>query len=154
MKMKEENRNLLLAITLSVVVLLGWQFFYGVPQMEKQKQAAQQAQSQQAPATGSAPAPSTPGQPAGSAAPGTAAAIRSRSCAAATRLAASTRQEPGSAPSWMNTKRRGSRARARTGHTWRYAGANCAQLAISRTGASAALRTRHCYAGVWSAWTA
>jgi YidC/Oxa1 family membrane protein insertase len=72
--MKEDNRNLLLAIVMSVVVLLGWQFFYGVPQMEKQKQAAQQAQSQQAPAaSGSAPAPSTPGQPAGSAAPGTAA---------------------------------------------------------------------------------
>ena len=77
--MKEDNRNLLLAIVLSVVVLLGWQFFYGVPQMEKQKQAAQQtqqAQSQQAPAaSGSAtPAPSTPGQPAGSAAPGAATA--------------------------------------------------------------------------------
>ena len=74
--MKEDNRNLLLAIVMSVVVLLGWQFFYGVPQMEKQKQIAQQtqqAQSQQAPATGSTPAPSTPGQPAGSAAPGTAA---------------------------------------------------------------------------------
>lgn len=74
--MKEDNRNLLLAIVMSVVVLLGWQFFYGVPQMEKQKQIAQQnqqAQSQQAPATGSAPAPSTPGQPAGSVAPGTAA---------------------------------------------------------------------------------
>jgi len=75
--MKEDNRNLLLAIVMSVVVLLGWQFFYGVPQMEKQKQAAQQsqqAQSQQAPAaSGSTPAPSTPGQPAGSAAPGTAA---------------------------------------------------------------------------------
>ena len=74
--MKEDNRNLLLAIVMSVVVLLGWQFFYGVPQMEKQKQIAQQtqqAQSQQAPAAGSTPAPSTPGQPAGSAAPGTAA---------------------------------------------------------------------------------
>ncbi|MDU0344018.1 membrane protein insertase YidC, partial [Bosea sp. ZW T0_25] len=58
--MKEENRNLLLAITLSVVVLLGWQFFYGVPQMEKQKQVAQQnqqTQSQQPPAPGSVPTP-------------------------------------------------------------------------------------------------
>ena len=42
--MKEDNRNLLLAIVMSVVVLLGWQFFYGVPQMEKQKQIAQQNQ--------------------------------------------------------------------------------------------------------------
>jgi YidC/Oxa1 family membrane protein insertase len=66
--MKEDNRNLLLAITLSVVVLFGWQYFYGVPQMEKQKQLAQQnqqAQSQTAPvpAPGSAPAPAAvPGQ--------------------------------------------------------------------------------------------
>jgi YidC/Oxa1 family membrane protein insertase len=70
--MKEDNRNLLLAIVMSVVVLLGWQFFYGMPQMEKQKQIAQQnqqVQSQQVPA-GSTPAP---GQPAGSAAPGAAA---------------------------------------------------------------------------------
>ena len=60
MKMKEENRNLLLAITLSVVVLLGWQFFFAVPQMEKQKQVAQQnqqTQSQQPPAPGSVPTP-------------------------------------------------------------------------------------------------
>ncbi|HEV7257465.1 MAG TPA: membrane protein insertase YidC [Bosea sp. (in: a-proteobacteria)] len=59
--MKEDNRNLLLAITLSVVILLGWQFFYAKPQMEKQQQIAQQnqqAQSQSAPAPGAAPAPS------------------------------------------------------------------------------------------------
>ncbi|PZN98214.1 MAG: membrane protein insertase YidC [Hyphomicrobiales bacterium] len=67
--MKEDNRNLLLAITLSVVVLLGWQFFYGVPQMEKQKQIAQQNQqatSQTPPAgAGAVPVPSgVPGQPA------------------------------------------------------------------------------------------
>src|SRR5918995_1238097 len=39
--MREENKNLLLAIVLSVVVLIGWNYFYGVPQMEKQRQAAQ-----------------------------------------------------------------------------------------------------------------
>lgn len=72
--MKEDNRNLLLAIVMSVVILLGWQFFYAKPQMEKQQEAArqnQQAQSQQAPAaSGSTPTPATPGQPGGSAAPG------------------------------------------------------------------------------------
>lgn len=74
--MKEDNRNLLLAITLSVVVLLGWQYFYGLPQAEKQKQIAlqnQQTQTQQATqpsgaptASGTAPAPaqgSAPAQP-------------------------------------------------------------------------------------------
>jgi YidC/Oxa1 family membrane protein insertase len=64
--MKEDNRNLLLAITLSVVILLGWQFFYAKPQMEKQQQIAQQnqqAQGQPAPGTGVAPSPSAvPGQ--------------------------------------------------------------------------------------------
>ena len=39
--MREENRNLLLAILLSVVVLIGWQYFYGTPQMEQQRRAAQ-----------------------------------------------------------------------------------------------------------------
>jgi len=41
--MREDNKNLLLAIVLSVVVLIGWNYFYGVPQMEKQRQAAQQS---------------------------------------------------------------------------------------------------------------
>lgn len=85
--MKEDNRNLLLAITLSVVVLLGWQYFYAQPQAEKQKQIAQQnqqAQTAPVPAPGqtlpgqtlpgqAGTAPGTvPGQPATSA-PGTAA---------------------------------------------------------------------------------
>lgn len=75
--MKEDNRNLLLAITLSVVVLLGWQFFYGVPQMEKQRQIAQQnqqTQTQNVPAgSTSVPAPgAAPGQPTSAAAPGAA----------------------------------------------------------------------------------
>ncbi|KPF70745.1 insertase [Bosea sp. AAP35] len=64
--MKEDNRNLLLAITLSVVILLGWQYFYAKPQMEKQQQIAQQNQQalgQPAPGTGVAPSPSSvPGQ--------------------------------------------------------------------------------------------
>lgn len=72
--MKEDNRNLLLAITLSVVVLLGWQFFYGVPQMEKQRQIAQQnqqTQTQTVPQGSTAvPAPgAAPGQPTSAAVP-------------------------------------------------------------------------------------
>src|SRR3954468_5325212 len=39
--MREDNKNLLLAIVLSVVVLIGWNYFYGVPQMQQQKQAQQ-----------------------------------------------------------------------------------------------------------------
>lgn len=61
--MKEENRNLFLAIALSVVVLFGWQYFYGVPQMEKQKQIAQQnQQTQSGAAPAGTPVPTAPGQ--------------------------------------------------------------------------------------------
>ncbi len=71
-----ENRNLLLAIALSVLVLIGWQFFVGVPQMEKQReiQRAQQAQKSetvtQAPAAAGTPAATaTPGAAPNAAAP-------------------------------------------------------------------------------------
>jgi YidC/Oxa1 family membrane protein insertase len=67
-----DSRNTILAVILSGLVLIGWQYFYNVPQMEKQR-AAQQAQSELAkpapqpggttppattPQTGATPAPS------------------------------------------------------------------------------------------------
>ncbi|MFZ2156767.1 MAG: membrane protein insertase YidC [Bradyrhizobium sp.] len=56
-----DNRNTILAVILSGLVLIGWQYFYNVPQMEKQR--AQQAQSEQAkqpaPQAGSPATPST-----------------------------------------------------------------------------------------------
>jgi YidC/Oxa1 family membrane protein insertase len=42
-----DNRNTILAVILSGLVLLGWQYFFNIPQMEKQR-AAQLAQSQMA----------------------------------------------------------------------------------------------------------
>jgi len=60
-----EHRNTILAIVLSLVVVVGWQYFVGYPQMEKQRQEAalkQQEQSQQQPGTA---APATPGPQAG-----------------------------------------------------------------------------------------
>jgi YidC/Oxa1 family membrane protein insertase len=69
-----DNRNTILAVILSGLVLIAWQYFYNVPQMEKQR-AAQQAQSELAkptplpgstgtplttPQAGSAPAPNVP----------------------------------------------------------------------------------------------
>src|ERR1700758_725987 len=62
-----DNRNTILAVILSGLVLIGWQYFFNLPQMEKQR-AAQQAQSELArtaaktesantPQTGAAPAP-------------------------------------------------------------------------------------------------
>ena len=40
-----ENRNTILAVILSGLVLIAWQYFYNIPQMEKQR-AAQQAQAE------------------------------------------------------------------------------------------------------------
>ncbi|MFN8829028.1 MAG: membrane protein insertase YidC [Labrys sp. (in: a-proteobacteria)] len=75
-----DNKNMLLAIVLSAIVLLGWQYFIGIPQMERQRQAAQQAAQQSTVSTnattpapaGGATGPSVPG----AAAPAVAAATR------------------------------------------------------------------------------
>ena len=56
-----DQKNTLLAIVLSAVVLIAWQYFVGMPQMEKQKQEAllkQQQQQQQ-----QVQQPGQPGQP-------------------------------------------------------------------------------------------
>ena len=42
-----DQKNTILAIVLSAIVLIGWQYFIGMPQLEKQKQ--EQQQQQQAP---------------------------------------------------------------------------------------------------------
>jgi YidC/Oxa1 family membrane protein insertase len=59
-----ENRNMVLAIALSALVLFGWQYFVGMPQVEKQKEAARVQQTQQAQQQGKQPAQPVPGQPA------------------------------------------------------------------------------------------
>jgi YidC/Oxa1 family membrane protein insertase len=62
MKKDSENSNLFLAIALSILVIVGWNYFYAGPQIEKQRleKANQQA-----------PAPSTvPGAPAAATTPG------------------------------------------------------------------------------------
>src|SRR5271163_2078957 len=76
--MNDSNRNTILAVILSGIVLIAWQYFYNMPQMEKQR-AAQQAQSEMAkkasqannattpssaPPAGNAPAPATDSSPA------------------------------------------------------------------------------------------
>ena len=66
-----ENRNTILAVILSGLVLIAWQYFYNMPQMEKQR-AAQQAQSEMAkpaPQGGSATSPSTTPQTGAGSAP-------------------------------------------------------------------------------------
>ena len=46
-----DQKNMILAIALSALVLIGWQYFIGMPQMEKQKTEAQLRQQTQAPST-------------------------------------------------------------------------------------------------------
>ncbi|MDI1344222.1 MAG: membrane protein insertase YidC [Pseudolabrys sp.] len=58
-----DSKNTILAIVLSAIVLIGWQYFYAMPQAEKQKQQQLQTQLQ-------TPKPATPGQPGQTAAPG------------------------------------------------------------------------------------
>ena len=53
-----DQKNTILAIVLSAIVLIGWQYFVGIPKMEKQRQEAAQQQLQQ-PAPGAAPTPGT-----------------------------------------------------------------------------------------------
>ena len=57
----DDSRNTILAILLSVVVLVAWQYFVGIPQMEKQREQAKRDAAQRTEQT--QPAPTTPGQP-------------------------------------------------------------------------------------------
>ena len=77
--MMGENRNYILAIALSLIILIGWQYFYAIPQMEKQQaqeELQQQAQGTQVqtPQTGDQAAGSStqPGANGGVQVPGTA----------------------------------------------------------------------------------
>src|SRR3954447_26890762 len=65
--MTDDNKNLILAIALSVLVLIGWNFFYGVPQMKQQREA--QTAAQQVPKNTIAPRQPSPSEAGGPAAP-------------------------------------------------------------------------------------
>ena len=68
----EDNKNLLLAIALSVIVMVGWNYFYGAPKLDQSRQAAQQTQAPQSTVPGAIPQPGVPGVPA---APGAGATV-------------------------------------------------------------------------------
>src|ERR1700676_84055 len=76
-----DHKNTIIAIVLSLIVVVGWQYFVGYPQMEKQREQAllkQQEQAQTQPGT-TQPNAAQPGAAPGSTAtpppvPGTAAA--------------------------------------------------------------------------------
>src|SRR6266481_225742 len=54
-----DNRNTILAVILSGLVLIAWQFFFNIPQMEKQR-AAERAQSELVKPTQATPGGATP----------------------------------------------------------------------------------------------
>src|SRR5258708_37252987 len=104
-----DNRNTILAVILSGLVLIGWQYFFNIPQMEKQR-AAERAQSQlvtptpqpgtpagTGPQTGAAPAPSGGSAPASSPAASTAPVVsRDAALAAGPRIKIDTPRLTGS----------------------------------------------------------
>ena len=55
-----DNRNTILAVILSGLVLIAWQYFYNVPQMEKQRTEAQKQAELQKPTQQATPG-TTPG---------------------------------------------------------------------------------------------
>ncbi|WP_315837076.1 membrane protein insertase YidC [Bradyrhizobium prioriisuperbiae] len=99
-----DNRNTILAVVLSGIVLLGWQYFFNIPQMEKQR-AAQQAQQQaQQPAPGAqsgttpqaGTAPAQPGSAPGAGAAATPTLTRSAALEASPRVKIDTPRISGS----------------------------------------------------------
>ncbi|MGH6817304.1 MAG: membrane protein insertase YidC [Methylovirgula sp.] len=64
--MSEDNRNLYLAIALSILVIIGWNYFYAAPQMQQQRQTQAQLQRPSAaphPASPAALPPPSPNAP-------------------------------------------------------------------------------------------
>src|SRR5690606_40599231 len=63
-KRPDDNRNLLIAVALSMAVMLGWQFFYAGPQMKAQQEKAQREKAAEAAAQKAGEATTaTPAQP-------------------------------------------------------------------------------------------
>ena len=56
----KDHRNTILAVILSGMVLISWQYFFVVPQMEKQQAAQKAQQAQQAQQATQPQAPGTP----------------------------------------------------------------------------------------------
>ncbi len=67
--MREDQKNLFLAMGLSLLVIVGWQYFYGPPQKPPVAPGTVQQQTQPAPAGSTAQAPGTPAIPGTPAAP-------------------------------------------------------------------------------------
>src|ERR1700726_3516358 len=96
-----DHKNTIIAIVLSLIVVVGWQYFVGYPQMEKQREQAlikQQEQAQTQPGAtqpnpaqpGATPGAGTPPPVPGTPAPAVATASRDAVIAASPRIAIAT----------------------------------------------------------------
>jgi YidC/Oxa1 family membrane protein insertase len=56
-----DNKNFIIAIILSSLIIFGWQYFYAAPQLEEQRQTQEQAQQQQSEAPAQPKATQQPG---------------------------------------------------------------------------------------------
>ena len=94
----DDNRNMMLAIGLSVAVLIGWQFLVGMPQLEKQREAQklQQQQTQTQPAQPAPGGQAVPGSPQSAAGAQPGAVTREQALAASARVAIETPRVKGS----------------------------------------------------------
>ena len=61
--MTQDNKNLYLAIGLSILVIIGWNYFYGAPQLDKTRQTQAQLNEPNAPAKPGAPGSTPPQSP-------------------------------------------------------------------------------------------
>ncbi len=86
-----DNRNMFIAIGLSLVILIGWQYFIALPQAEKQRQIQAQQQAAQATQTPSPSAEAAQGGGAAPTAPGSTGVAGSRVMTRAQALAATPR---------------------------------------------------------------
>jgi YidC/Oxa1 family membrane protein insertase len=91
-----EHKNTIIAVVLSLIVVIGWQYFIGYPQMEKQRQQAllkqqEQAQTQPGSSQPATAAPSAAPDANAPAVPGAAAPVAQATASRETVLASSTR---------------------------------------------------------------
>ncbi|WP_200893644.1 MULTISPECIES: membrane protein insertase YidC [Rhizobium] len=99
--MMEKNRNYFIAIALSVVIVLAWQFLYMNPRIDQQRRAeearqAQQQTTQQQQAPGAAPGVTVDGAPPASSTQAAATATREEAIAKSQRVAIDTNAIAGS----------------------------------------------------------
>src|SRR5215470_15623023 len=88
-----DQKNTILAIVLSALVFIVWQYFFGTQLQEKQKQVAQQqqqSQQTQAPAAPAETRPAAPGQVPGTGTPQTTEVSRDEALAKSPRVAINT----------------------------------------------------------------